>query len=174
MERFGNTLQCKAERISYENDKAHIASNNHYRNHNSYSASVISGIYNYAKDKCWQERSDTAEQLASGIASEFEDDVAKLHIMEAIPQRNNLEDKDCLDALYPDTVLPTTMFSRIDIWYPDNTVVSSGNKRKVNPDIVFEEMAADGEQMSGRITEAIRKTARFLYRKEIDKHPAEE
>lgn len=113
------------------------------------------GIYNYAKDKCWQELSDTAEQLASGIASEFEDDVAKLHIMEAILLRNNLEDKDCLDALYLDTVLPTTMFSRIDIWYPDNTVVSSGNKRKVNPNIVFEEMAAAGEQMSRRTTDSV-------------------
>ena len=113
------------------------------------------GIYNYAEDKCWQELSDTAEQLTGGIASEFEDDVAKLHIMRTMLQSNDPEDENCLDALYLDTVLPTTMYSRIDVWYPDNTVVSSGNKCKINPNVVFEEVAAAGEHMSRRTTDSV-------------------
>lgn len=111
------------------------------------------GIYNYAEDKCWQELSDTAEQLTGGIAAEFEDDVAKLHIMGNILQNHNLEDRDCLEVLYLDTVLPTTMFSRIDVWFPDNMVVSSGTKRKVYRDYSFEKVAADGEHMTGRKTD---------------------
>lgn len=108
------------------------------------------GIYNYAEDKCWQELSDTANQMTNEIAAEFKDDVAKLHILKSILQNHDLDDRDCLDVLQLDTVLPTTMFSRIDVWYPDNTVVSSGTKRKVYRDFSFEKVAADGEHITTR------------------------
>lgn len=111
------------------------------------------GIYNYAEDKCWQELSDTAEQLTSGIAAEFEDDVVKLHIMKTILLNNNLEDKECLEVLYPDSVLPHTLFSRVDIWYPDYAVVSSENKCEVYRDFSFEQVAAEGEHMTRRRTD---------------------
>lgn len=108
------------------------------------------GIYNYAEDRCWQELSNTAEQLTGEIASDFEDDIAKLHIMGSVLQNHELKDADCMKILSLDTVLPATMFSRIDLLLPDNTVVSNGTKSKIGQDISFDKLAADGEHMTGR------------------------
>lgn len=111
------------------------------------------GIYNYAKEKCWQELEETAEQIIPEITAEFEDDVAKLHIMETVLKNNSLEKEKALEVLYLDSVLPATVFERIDIWYPDDTLVSSGDTREVLMDVSFEEIAAKGEYMTSRITD---------------------
>ena len=121
------------------------------------------GIYSYAKDKRWQDLSNTATQLTKEIAVEFNDDVAKLHIMENILLDNNLDNEDCLDALYLDTVLPTTTFSRIDIWYPDNTVVSSGHKHPLYQKFNFDTIASGGERMSTRTIDPITKNKSIYY-----------
>lgn len=111
------------------------------------------GIYQSAEEKCWQELHETAEQIIPEITAEFEDDIAKLHIMEAILKNGNLEKEEVLEVLYLDSVLPTTIFSRIDIWYPDNTVATSGEEREVQMAVSFEEIAAKGEYMTSRRTD---------------------
>lgn len=110
-------------------------------------------IYKYEEDKCWQELDETAEQVISEVTAEFEDDVAKLHIMETVLKNDNLENQDVLQVLYLESVLPTTMFSRIHIWYPDNTLISSGDKNDVLVEASFEETAALGEHMTTRKTD---------------------
>lgn len=124
---------------------------------------LYQGIYRYARDKCWQDLSNTATQITKEIAVEFNDDIAKLHIMENTLLDNDLKNKDCLNSLYLDQVLPTTTFSRIDIWYPDNTVVSSNHKYPLYQKVNFDKIANIGEHMSTRTIDPISNNESVYY-----------
>lgn len=103
--------------------------------------------------RCWQELSTTAQSIKKEITTKFMDEIVKLHLIEAIMLEDDVFEVDDLDSLHLGTIQPTTIFARIDILYPDNTLISNGIESVVDRDIHFADIAAKGEYLTSRKTD---------------------
>lgn len=112
-------------------------------------------VIEYEEERCWQELSSTAETVEKEISSKFQDEITKLHLMEEIILNNRIFDAENIEQLYLEIVQPTIIFSRIDVLYPDNTLVSNGNVIEVTQKLDFQEIVKDGEHLSSRQTDFI-------------------
>lgn len=112
-------------------------------------------VMKYEEDQCWQELSTTATTVKKEIATKFQDEITKLHLMEEIILSHQFFSAEDIGELYLDVVQPTTIFARIDILYPNDTLVSNGEAISVEEQLDYEELARDGERMSRRQTDFI-------------------
>lgn len=120
-------------------------------------------VMNYEEEQCWQELSTTAETVQKEISTKFIDEITKLHLMQEIMLDNGMFSAEDIGQLYLDIVQPTTIFSRIDVLYPDNTLVSNG--QVITPgetpgetfdfafDLDFDEIVRGGERLTRRTTD---------------------
>lgn len=122
-------------------------------------------VMNYEEEQCWQELSTTAETVQEEISTKFNDEITKLHLMQEIMLDNGIFSAEDIGQLYLNIVQPTTIFSRIDVLYPDNTLVSNG--QVITPsetsgadpdetfdfDFDFDEIVRDGERLTRRMTD---------------------
>lgn len=110
-------------------------------------------VMKYEQNQCWLELSSTAATVKKEIAMKFQDEITKLHLMEEIILSHKFFSAEDIGELYIDVVQPTTIFSRIDILYPNDTQVSNGKVISVEEHLNYEELAKDGERMSRRQTD---------------------
>lgn len=103
------------------------------------------------ESECWQELSNTAQFVNREITTKFQDEIAKLHLVATIMIQDDIFGVDDIGSLHLDTLQTTTIFSRIDILYPDNTIISDGTKSVVDANISFDDIAAEGEYLTSRI-----------------------
>lgn len=112
-------------------------------------------ITSYEEERCWQELETTVEDVKKGIEIKFADEISKLHLIEAIMLNNSIYSVDEIDILHLSEIQPKTMFTRIDVLYHDNTLVSNGEKIKVDKDIDFDKLMKYGEYLTDRKTDFI-------------------
>lgn len=103
--------------------------------------------------KCWQELSTTAKAVNREITRKFQDEIVKLHLLEAIMIEDDIFDASTIGKLHINTIQPTTIFSRIDVLYPDQTLISNGVTHVVRDNIRFEDVVANGEGLTERKTD---------------------
>lgn len=106
------------------------------------------------EDRCWQFLSDSAHSVEEEIAMKFEDEIVKLHLLaNMVVQEDGLK-ADRMNPLYFETFQATTIFSRVDLIYPDNTVwLENGTQTMLPENVCFEDLAAKGEYMTERVTD---------------------
>lgn len=105
------------------------------------------------KEQCWQELRTTAQTISREITTKFQDELVKLHLIESLMVDEGIFRWEEIALLHIDSIQPTTIFSRIDILYPDNTLVSNGTEIRLEEDIDFQAVAAKGEYMTSRRTD---------------------
>lgn len=100
-----------------------------------------------------KELQTTAQNVSKQIRGKFEDEITKLHMIEEVMIENELFDAVAVDMLNLNSFQPTTMFSRIDILYPDGTMVRNGEEYTLDREVDFEEVLRRGEYMTQRLTD---------------------
>lgn len=101
--------------------------------------------------RCWQLLGESAESVSQEIAMKFEDEIVKLRLAAEIIVEEDLMEVEQLGLLHLEKFEATTIFSRIDILYPDNTVLMENGRRQVlQTEASFEELAVKGEHISAR------------------------
>lgn len=103
--------------------------------------------------RSWQELGSTADIVANEIETKFNDEIAKLKFIESIIINDDVIAADEISLLHLDTVQPNTIFKRIDILYPDNTIVSNGKEKIIHKDINFDKIEKKGEYLTDRKTD---------------------
>lgn len=114
---------------------------------------LYSGIVESGKEKCWQELSSTTELVRKEITTKLQDEMVKLHLIEAAMTQDGILERKDMKALQLDVFVETTIFSRIDVLYPDDTLLLGGTKKVKYENVSFEEMAEKGEHLTGRETD---------------------
>lgn len=107
------------------------------------------------ESRCWKELSTTAESVKKEIATKFKDEIVKLHLIEEIMIEDDIFELEKVGKLHVDSVQPTTIFSRIEVIYPNGERAINGQVSKTSAEISFEELVADGEHLSSRKTDII-------------------
>lgn len=110
-------------------------------------------IVEHEENRCWDELSTTVQDLNKEISIKFNDEISKLHLLETIMVNGNMSSTENLSDLYLDKVQPKTMFTRIDVLYPDNTLVSNGQLIEISKDIQFDRIKSKGEYLTSRKTD---------------------
>lgn len=114
-------------------------------------------LYNIVMDneeeQCWQELSSTAKSVEKEIVTKMKDEIVKLHLIETIMVQNDYFEVSEIDNLHISTVQLTTIFERIDVLYPDDTLISGGRRIESPPSISFEDIVQKGEYITHRKTD---------------------
>lgn len=111
-------------------------------------------------ERCWQELSTTAQNVNQEITTKFADELVKLHLIGELMTADSLFEMDQIEQLHIEMIQPTTIFTRIDVLYPDNTIVSNGEEYVLEDESVleffsFDEVAAKGAHMTSRMKDFI-------------------
>lgn len=101
------------------------------------------------QERCWQLLNDASDSVSREITSHLNDEFIKLQLMAAMLTQGSaydtIADFDMADFK------ENTIFSRIDMIYPDDTVMTETNMRYPLPDDVsFDMIAERGEHISPR------------------------
>ena len=105
------------------------------------------------QEECWANLESAAQSVNKEITTKFSDEIVKLHMVESMMLKDGNEEQERIDELHLDILQPTTIFSRIDVLYPDNTMLSNGSKHRMFYDFSFENLAAAGEHITTRMTD---------------------
>lgn len=111
-------------------------------------------------ERCWQELSTTAQNVNQEITTKFADEFVKLHLIGELMTADSLYETDQIEQLHIEMIQPTTIFARIDVLYPDNTIVSNGEEYVLEDEsmlevLSFAEVSAKGECLTPRIKDFI-------------------
>lgn len=116
----------------------------------------------YEKNECWQALESSAQSVNKEISMKFKDEIMKLNVLGSITLvQEQIEEQ--LKFVHLDMVQPTTIFSRIDVFYPDGSVLLNGTEWTTNPDIDFNKAAAKGEHISERMVDRVTGTECVYY-----------
>lgn len=121
------------------------------------------------EQRCWQLLNDSAEAVNKEINMKFDDEIEKLHLIENIILQEDMNETQ-LTKLHFELFKPTMIFSRIDIIYPDNTIVINNeiyDFELENED--FDSIAKKGEHISSRQIDIITKSETVYYTLPINK-----
>ncbi|MGN0621492.1 MAG: diguanylate cyclase [Porcipelethomonas sp.] len=99
---------------------------------------------------CWQILEDSAQSVNNEIRMRINDNINILRLAaDAMVQEKRVNSPDPIKD-HIDSFQHMTIFSRIDLLYPDNTILmQSGDKIKA-ADVSFDEIAEKGEHISAR------------------------
>lgn len=114
---------------------------------------LYSELLEREEERCWRELKTSTQSIKNAMITKFSDEVIKLHLMEKIMLDNDIFDETNVDKLYIETVQPATIFSRIDVLYPDGTLISNGKILNADEDFDFYSITAKGEYISQRKTD---------------------
>lgn len=113
---------------------------------------LYQGVMERETDRCWQVLSDSAESLNREICVKLEDNISILKITADIVIETGRTEIESVSELCLNTLYDNTIFSEIDVIYPDNTIVLENGQRRVeDKNNLFEELAKKGEHMSERM-----------------------
>ncbi|MDD3242830.1 MAG: sensor domain-containing diguanylate cyclase [Eubacteriales bacterium] len=115
------------------------------------SVSAYGSILQMEKEKCWGILENTAATINNEIMVRFKDNVTILKLAaNAMVQENRVEFYGAITK-HINAFQAMTIFSRIDVLYPDDTVLlQTGARVNVGNQVSFAEIAAKGEHMSPR------------------------
>lgn len=118
------------------------------------SVSTYHKVLHMEEEICWDTLEATADNINNEIQIRFKDNIAILKLVaNAMIQEGRVESYDAISEHIND-FQKMTIFSRIDVIYPDNTVLmQSGEKIKIGDGFSYEEVAAEGEHISNRKTD---------------------
>ena len=131
---------------------------------------IIVSIFLYHKvmdreeERCWQILSDSAKTISAEIQMKFQDNITTLGLAaNAMVQENKLEPEQ-ISSVHLDAFAKNTIFSRIDVIYPDNTILyEDGHLKHLRQDLDFNAIAALGEHISHRLTDSETGNESFYY-----------
>lgn len=108
-------------------------------------------VLNMEEEMCWDTLKSTAANINNEIQVRLNDNIAILRLVaNAMIQEERVESYDAIREHIND-FQKMTIFNRIDVVYPDNTVlIQNGEKVEVGDGFSFDEAAAEGEHMSTR------------------------
>lgn len=127
------------------------------------SQQLYAGILVSEEDRCWQELETTVRDTSNEIAIKFTDEISKLHLIETIMVNDHMRSHTKVSNLYINELKDSTMFARIDILYPDNTIVSNGEVIEIDEDISFDRIKSKGEYMTDRKTDFLNSSPCVYY-----------
>lgn len=106
------------------------------------------------KERCNLALKNSAEAVMQEIQMKFTDNITVLGLAaNAMVEEDKLKPEQA-DSLHLDTFEENTIFSRIDILYPDNTILlENGTLKQLRGDVDFADIAAEGEHISPRMTD---------------------
>lgn len=114
---------------------------------------LYSEILQREENRCWQMLYSAAQSVDKEISIKLQDEVVKLRLLaNTMRQEDNFTDRQ-EDYLYLQDIQTGSIFSRIEVLYPDGSLVSNRTKRIISKDISFEELVQRGEFISGRETD---------------------
>lgn len=113
-------------------------------------------ILSLEEEKCWDTLEDTASVINNEIAVRFKDNITILKLAaNAMVQENRVESYEAIGK-HINAFQSMTIFDRIDVVYPDNTVLlQSGERIDLSGDYTFAKAAERGEHMSQRIVDIV-------------------
>ena len=108
-------------------------------------------IVSYEEIKCWNLLEDSANSVNNELRLRIKDNINILRLAAgAMIQENKVNSYDSIRGHIND-FKDMTIFSRIDVLYPDNTLfLQSGETKKISNNISFDNVAAKGEHISTR------------------------
>lgn len=115
------------------------------------------------KQRCWQELSTTVKDLNKEIEVKFKDEIAKLYLIKEMMITDEAFLPEDISFFHFDIFQPSTIFTRIDVLYPDNTIVSNGKIIEVDEDIKFEQIKEKGEYLTDRKSDFLNGTPCVYY-----------
>ena len=106
--------------------------------------------------RCWNNLENNAATINNEIAMRFKDNISILKLAaNAMVQENRVESYNAITK-HINAFQAMTIFNRIDLLYPDNTILlQNGEKMNVKDRYSFEKIIANGEHMSERTTDII-------------------
>lgn len=116
---------------------------------------LYSEMLGHEKQKCWQELSEAAEHEKEEIQTKFQDEITKLRLLEAVILQHDdfgMEDYQAQKLAMAQT---EALFSRIDLLFPDGSIMTDGEVRSCSAEIDFDAIAAAGEYISERMDDYI-------------------
>ncbi len=121
-------------------------------------------ILKIEEEKCWNVLQDTASAINNEISVRFKDNITILKLAAgAMVQEDRVESYDAI-IKHINAFQPMTIFSRIDVLYPDNTILfQNGAHREVSDKYSFEEISANGEHMSKRTQDVLSENEVIYY-----------
>lgn len=121
-------------------------------------AAISIGLYRevieHEEERCWQLLDDTAQSVKKEITMKFEDEIVKLHLTADVMVQEDKMEAEQVRSLHLEKVQSTTIFSRIDVIYPDNTVLlENGTQKDYQSKLSFDDIVSKGEHISSRMTD---------------------
>ena len=106
------------------------------------------------EEKCWQTLEKSAEAISRELMLCISDNQNVLHLAgKAIERGDMLKDKTAL-ASYIMSIQEMTVFERIEVIYPDHTILfSDGTSYTLSKDFLYTELTLLGEHLSIRMTD---------------------
>ena len=106
------------------------------------------------EERCNLALKNSAEAVIQEIRMKFADNITVLGLAaNAMVEEDKLKPEQA-DSLHLDTFEENTIFSRIDILYPDNTILlENGTLKQLRGDVDFADIASEGEHISPRMTD---------------------
>mgnify|MGYP004511852431 CR=1 FL=1 len=115
------------------------------------SVGTYNKVLHMEEEICWNTLKATADNINNEIQIRFKDNIAILKLVaNAMMQEERVESYNAINEHIND-FQKMTIFSRIDVIYPDNTaLMQSGEKIKIGDGFSYDEVAAEGEHISTR------------------------
>ena len=116
------------------------------------------------RERCWQTLGDSAKTISAEFQMKFQDNIITLGLAaNAMVQEDKLKPEQ-IGSVHLDAFEENTIFSRIDVLYPDNTILyEDGRQDSLREDVDFNDIAALGEHISHRLTDVITGNESFYY-----------
>ncbi len=114
---------------------------------------LYGNIMKTEEKRCWQELKTTVADVNNEIDIKLNDEISKLHLIETIMTNSSDISTKELSFLHLDKLQPKTIFARIDVLYPDNTLISNGKMIDIGSEIDYEEIRSRGEYLTERMTD---------------------
>ena len=105
--------------------------------------------------RCWQLLGDSAQTITNEIQMKFQDNITTLGLAANTMIAEDKLKPEQISSVHLDAFEKNTIFSRIDVLYPDNTILyEDGRKDILREDEDFSAIAALGEHISHRKTDS--------------------
>ena len=130
---------------------------------------LYNNVMDRQKEQAWELLKDSAKSVKKEITMKFKDDITGLGLIANAMEQEGKIDPSQIGFLHLDSYRKTTLFSRIDIIYQDNTILLEDNTRiPLRDDVSFEEIYSRGNHMSSRMTDNITNNESVYYFKPVD------
>lgn len=107
------------------------------------------------ENRCWNTLKDSAKSVTSELQMKFQDNITTLGLAANSMIQEDKIAPEKIPSLHLDVFEENTLFSRIDVIYPDNTLLlENGTLEPLRGDITFDDIASRGEHISTRMNDS--------------------